>query len=441
MARRLLAEADPSRIGTLDGSVEGLLDSLPDQPQQTVVVSDLGVFFENTRSRAGGNVYTNVKMRLLELFDCEPVFRRLSKNVGKDGAPTKRHTIRCDNPRVTLIGGINPALVESTVERNDWENGLMSRMLIVWAEKERVTFRSKPNHAMREWIKGMLQRAVTIPSAQFGLCEGFDGVAQAQWEAWAAAVEASTPPGLNRRVVGPQARAPMIAARLAMLIEWSRGTGWPRPADPSDPNSGIVPGDNWRIRPDALTLAISIATLSYKSAITLASAAEATTAVRLRRNVLDCIAPNQWVAFGDILKHTTMLKKQATDVLDTMVAEGSLSTSMRTGPSGGVEKWYMRTDGANVTATLDVPPTIAIPTDVAPILVPFVPPPPVMQQSSAGYRITIGKPDTDTSVPPGSIALPDLAESDTSIAIRLGIEAAERSRAIPSPDDQSSGIG
>lgn len=431
MARRLLAESDPTRIGTLDGSVEGLIDSLPEQPQQTVFISDLGVFFEQTKARSGGNIYANVKMRLLDLFDSEPIFRRLSKNVSKDGSASKRHTVRCDNPRVSLLGGINPALVESSVERNDWENGLMSRMVILWAHKERMTFRSHPDPARRKWLKSFLTNACVTPGVRYGACMGLDAHAQAQWEGWTAAVEASTPAGRQTRVVGPQARAPYLAARIAMLLEWGRGSGFPPDAQGT--------GQPWYIKQDTLAIAIAIATISYQSALTLAASSDATQAVRLRRTVMDCIPEATWVPFSDVLRQSTLLKRQCKEVLETLVAERTLTTSIATGVNG-MESSYFRNPNVQSTVMITVPQAIAIPTGLAPIHLQPAPMVPVAARSKTGWTITIGN-GRDGPLPPDMIPMPDLGDPDakdddeyaplSSIAkaIIAGEEAADRTAA------------
>lgn len=437
LARKLLAHADPARIGTLDGSVEGLIDSLPEQPQQTVFVGDLGVFFEQTRARSGGNIYANVKMRLLDLFDSEPIFRRLSKNQGKEGSPTKRHTIRCENPRVSILGGINPVLVESAVERNDWDNGLMSRMVILWAQKERMSFRSTPVPGMYDAIDGFLRWVVAIPPTHFGPCEGFTPTAQGTWEGWTARIEAENPPGQNRRVVGPQARAPYLAARIAMLLEWSRFFAPPK-RHPAWPD-GATPGVPWKIEDDTLRCAIHIATISYQSALTLATASDATTAVRLRRVVMECIPPGAWTPFSTILRGSALLKKQAKEVLDTLVAERTLTTSIQSSVLG-IEPAYMRSEGMEQQAMIFVPRAVPIPTDATPVFVPQPQPPFV--KSERGWFVT--SPGIDRGpLPEGAIPLPNLgptidedepplmtgAESEEGKAIESAINAAHRGSA------------
>lgn len=302
-ARRLLGRVDARRIGDEPGSAEGFDKSIAAASQQLVFFEEMGDFFAKTKERTGGNYATELKTRLLRMFDRTPIRKRYS-----------RHSIHCPNPHVSVLGGVNPALVSTHVTMGDWNNGYMSRNLLLWGTAER--YLSRVDRSANDWprLRQILKCAIEIRADAYGRCLGLSPDAHDVWEEWDRGLRDSMET-MSLAGVGPRARAPHIAIRIALLLAFGEGLGWPRIWDGQDF------GDPFWITARHLLVGAEIATWGYRSALVLASYATDDDDMRRRRAVLLAVG-EQWTPLGNILGQAHILKVKAGPILQSLEEEG-----------------------------------------------------------------------------------------------------------------------
>ena len=303
IAKRLLAEAAPRRVGDEPGSAEGFDRSVANQPSQTVFLEEMGDFFAQTEERPGGGNYATVlKRRLLRIFDRTPINKTYSKR-----------RVVAPRPHISILGGINPALVAAHVTPGDWNNGTMSRFLTLWGRAERYMSRTGDEG---EWdrLVAILKQGVATRPADYGRCLGLSPDAYEAWIAWDQRLRNTAETSVSASAlisIGPRSRAPYLAVRAALLIAWGEGCGWP--------TSGA--GTAWWITARHLAAGARIATCAYTSALALAEYAVDDDDMRRRRDALACVGKD-WTPVGAITRGAKLLKTRLTPILDTLVAEG-----------------------------------------------------------------------------------------------------------------------
>lgn len=301
--RQALGAEGAVRVGDTPGSEAGLVKAITEQPDNHIVLlyPEMGDFFAFTQDRNGGNYAAVIKTKLLDLFDREPLTRRLSKT---------RHV--AENPHVSVLGCINPRLIAQYVPASDWETGLMSRFLILWAESERNVLRTHPDPRL-DWLQGFTAAALKIRPDDFGECLGLTPAAEAYWIAWMLKIEQNLPTGTAARICGPMARAPQIALRVALLLAFGEGAGWPQP--------GQAQGAPWYLDRPILEVAVKIATMGYQSSLLLSEHAVSDLDMRKRQEVLGAIG-REWTPLGEITRAANLLRHRAVPILDTLREEG-----------------------------------------------------------------------------------------------------------------------
>ena len=325
---RLLEDAVPGRRGDAPGSAEGLIQGLEEKPQQLLVYSDLGSFFSETQMRRGGNYATGIKGRLLPLFDCEPVERRLS-----------RRLVRVEQPRLSILGGVNRSILDSYVDQTDWENGFTSRFVVVYAHRERIRHHRDKQPAVREYLKGFLATMAALAGTEevWGDCVGLTNEAYRLLRCFTHGIEVTTPDDGSPRSFGPRARVRVMTIKVAHLLGLSAGLGWP--IGPQQP------GIDWKIDAPTMKAAIRIAMMMFTGALAITATSTGDLDMRQRSRVLYAVKPT-WTTLGNVLVNAQILKRRANDVLVSLVAEGTI-VQRKHETSGKVE--YRRT-GANSAA-------------------------------------------------------------------------------------------
>ena len=301
---KLLRAADPDRIGMQPGSAEGFVEALSQQPQQLLYYGDLGQLFQATQSRRGGNYFSQLKGFLLPAFDCERISRR-----------TRRGLDCVEEPRLSMLGGVNRPIIEQNTDPEDYGSGLMSRWFPMCAERER-TYGSiaAPNPQVEDWLTAWLTAAAgaSQTASAWGPNIGLTAGAERRLNAYQAAL-GSTLKSLPYpdRAIGPHARSRTYALKIPMLIAWSTGKGWGTPGRPASP---------WRINEDEMKAGIQLATMGLGSAIMVCSSVSSSIEMQQRQQVLDAIGKD-WTDEHLILRSGRVLKRRAQEILETLLAE------------------------------------------------------------------------------------------------------------------------
>jgi len=298
VGRELLAWASPLSIGEDPASYEGLLESLGQQPNQLLVMGEFGDFLSKTEGGAN-NYMSKIKAGLTRIFDGDPIERRLAKR-----------TVRIPQPRLSILGAVNPSFLETHAEMQDWEGGFMSRWMLVHAHRERELFAAEPDDSRREWL---VQWLVNAANAQVGRCMGLDPVASQVWYDWSKELAARLEADQSLARVAAHGRTATHAAKMALLASFDFG-------------QARLTGQ-WVITEDAMRLAIGLAELHYRSAMGLAELASAGRDMRERRNVLKVIGTD-WTSYGQVLRGAELLRSRCDRIIETLVEEGAIESHL-----------------------------------------------------------------------------------------------------------------
>lgn len=304
-AVRLLEDAVPGRRGNAPGSPEGLVTSLEEKPQQLLVYEDMATLFTATQRRSGGNYMTGLKGYLLPLFDCAPVERQRARILQ-----------RVEEPRLSILGGVNRPILDTYVDPEDWETGYTSRLFVMYAERERTVHTCNPMPAVRDWLSQWLANMAALAETQqaWGKCYGLTPAAHHYLQAFTHAVEVTTPSGggAASRTCGPRARVRTQALKVALLLGLSSGYGWP-------PGPGSR-GTDWQITESLMRSSIRIALMAFTGALAITASGAESIDMRNRQRVLDAIQPT-WTSLGDILRNGRVLRGRCSEILRTLELE------------------------------------------------------------------------------------------------------------------------
>lgn len=325
--KRMFLDVVPERIGSDPGSASGLIKSLRGCPQQMVVFSDMGDFWARTQSaRGGANPDEKIKTALLTLYDCDPIKRQFSQS-----------TVSCDDPRLTVIGAVNPPQLSKHTDPSDWENGLTSRFMVFFGFRERLLLDPPPVTPLDEqqeaWLRAWLKAAVNMPAEAWGQFRGFTPGAHRIWRIFAQAVDSVDPVGPSARTCGPQSRIAAQAYKIALILEFSAGSPWP------DGTTGEP--RPWRVTDTTMAAAVKIAMMSYEGALALAETTTGSIEMQQRAQVLSCIE-DDWTFESKIMRGGHVLKRRAAEILDTLIAENTIERKADIGD----EPQYKRCDKA-----------------------------------------------------------------------------------------------
>lgn len=308
----LLAEVTKDRRREDPGSTEALVKNLAAHPQQLLVWSDMGDFLSKTKARAGGNYFELVKTKLLPIFDCEPV-----------SVVKVKETYTCDNPHLSILGATNRPLLTLHTDPSDWETGFFSRFLIFYAHMERHNplgpgVNTARLAAIAEKLTYFMRRAIHTPPDTWGPCVGVTPGALRVWSSYAWALSNFRPGDSAERSHGPKARSAPLAARIAALLEWGRGAGWP---------SETQVGQPWMIREDAMLLAVSIALRCFCGSMALCSSTAGSRDSKQRIAVLEAVG-DDWTPLSDIVRRTEFRKRVVLEFLDTLFCENTIDRNL-----------------------------------------------------------------------------------------------------------------
>lgn len=121
--QKFLMASAPDRVGKDYGSYEGLLESMDEKPHQAIFSREFSRFLGQAKN--GGHL-TPLKDGYTDVYDCGSVTQQTAH--AERGA---------DNPRISLVGGINFTFLTSYMEESDLTNGFWARFFVVEAARER----------------------------------------------------------------------------------------------------------------------------------------------------------------------------------------------------------------------------------------------------------------------------------------------------------------
>lgn len=301
-ATELLALANPLRVGSVAGSYEGIVSLLkPPHSTRLCPITEMGHFLSATGSNNHNDYGSKVKPFLTDIFDCRPYHRVVNQKPAN-----------IPNPRLSLLAAVNLDLLQTHASPSDWGGGFLSRWCVLHAQTERDDPEDDVIPTPQERDDMVLELRSLI-NAPVGPCEGMTKDAGALWRAWQSEMRDEAAANVTNAQAAIHGRVSLHAIKMCLL--WGFDFGPARD------------GNAWRISLDLLEPAMEIAKLHRMCMRDLASCAQPTPFLRMRREVMTIIEQaaaadsHRWIPFGEILRSFTMGKQHLVQVLDSIVSE------------------------------------------------------------------------------------------------------------------------
>lgn len=328
----ILTAGVPDRYGPDPGSLQGLERSIALQRQQLIVYEEMGEFFAKTKKSGGNNSVADLRVGLVKAYDGSRVSKILASGI----------SVEATKPFLSVLGGVNPALLSASTDSTDWEGGLLSRFFICLAQRERLMLRriADPEqlHVQSKWLADWLSTARSNVDLGLGACLGLTPEAMLLWEGLTLATDAAQLVQTDR-LCGSAARTPWIALRIGLLLGLSAGCG--------------VNQQPWRIDESMLRVAMTLATISFGNTLVLSQTVTEGPDMRARAQVLGQIGVG-WTPLSAVIRGALVAKRRALEMLDHLLTE----TTIETRTTFGAEAEYRLAGGstladASVRAGLD----------------------------------------------------------------------------------------
>lgn len=304
-ARSILKGALPEGIMVSPGSPEACMDALTGSPQ-ILFYNEFGTFLSGTER----GQLAPLRMLLTDLYDCTIAGRDLVKRRrSKKGKPPEQ------NPRLSILAGVTPGLLENYTTDIDWTEGFLGRFFTMYASSERDSvprdFAGRGEEERLELIEilrsYLLYRDIFHPDP--APCGGFATGADHVWDDWQGQLRERAQSG-ERAIRAAIHRAQAHAIKIALLLSWDYGAA--------------RTGDPWRVEAGVLKTAISITELHIASVVEIAEGLAPDRDGRDERKMYQAIDENG-IEYGMALKKAHLIKERG-DKMITSLLEKKLIT-------------------------------------------------------------------------------------------------------------------
>ena len=307
-AQGLLDQCLPESIMLHPGSPQACLDSLTGLPQ-ILFYDEFGAFLQETERGQLGPL----RMVLTDLYDCGRAGRALVKDRQKGRGKGKQpERLAEPNPRLSLLGGVAPGLLEDFTTEIDWTEGFLARFFTIYANTERkipyVSFDSGAAERTRlaSVLSGYVKASDAFSSPQ--PCRGFTVGAATLFEDWRAKLRGRAERSGEASKAGIH-RAQGHALKAALLLSWDYGLA----------RSGAP----WSVDVDALEPAIAFVELHIQSVEEIAEGLASSFDMKDQRKMWRAIGDTP-ISFGDALKKAQLTKKRGDEMILTLLEKGMI---------------------------------------------------------------------------------------------------------------------
>jgi len=204
VVKRLLAEFEDRLLLPAQMTPEALLTVLKDQPQSLWVLSE----FDDLLTATQREYMRTMPPLLTDLYSWDgPFTRRL-----------KEETITVDNPCLSILGAITPRRLQEHARTFGFEQGILSRVTLTYADEGRPLRAKLP--ALAETDLNALRKSLRQCQELTGPLEPGPGwrLFELQFQHWAAQLDAPEASDALKAFLG---RAPLLAQKLAILYHAS----------------------------------------------------------------------------------------------------------------------------------------------------------------------------------------------------------------------------
>jgi hypothetical protein len=299
-AESVLQGALPQTIMTRPGSPEACIEAINDNKPQILFYEEFGSFLQGTEK--GRSQLAPLRMVLTDLYDCGRIGKQLVARKKK-----KVSLVYKERPRLSILAGVTPGLLEAFTTEIDWTEGFLGRFFTMYATSEREngagTFYGED---VRKELSATLKTYATgedIFMPNMKPCEGFGLGALALWEEWCHLLKEMARRS-ERESNAAIHRALGHAIKIAMLLSWDYGTA--------------RSGEPWSVELSALEPAIKIVNLHIESVQEIAQGLAVDRDMKDERRMLQAIG-EQPVEYAQALRKAHLIKKRGDDMIASLL--------------------------------------------------------------------------------------------------------------------------
>src|SRR3972149_4269209 len=249
---------------TRPGSPDACIEAISDRVPQILFYEEFGSFLQGTEK--GRGQLAPLRMVLTDLYDCGRTGKQLVP-----GKNSKCRKVYKGNPRLSILAGVTPGLLEAFTTEIDWTEGFLGRFFTMYATSEKEssagTFhgedvRKELSKTLKEYATGQ--------------------------DIFTAAIH----------------RALGHVVKIAMLLSWDYGEA--------------RSGEPWSIELSALEPAIKIVSLHIESVEEIAQGLAVDRDMKDERRMLQAITETP-VDYAEALRRAHLIKKRADDMIASLL--------------------------------------------------------------------------------------------------------------------------
>lgn len=299
-AKSVLQDSIPSAEMTQPGSPQACLDALNGNPQ-ILFYDEFGSFLRSTEVGQLGPL----KLVLTDLYDCGKAGRHIIGSAGRKAKPPE------PNPRLSVLAGVAPGLLEDHTDQTDWSEGFLGRFYTLFACSEREINRTDfdVGEADRLRLAEMLSSYKNVidyfNAVTFQPCQGFTLGGSRVWNEWRASIRSRVASG-DGAIKSAIHRAQGHCLKIALLLAWDYG----------DARSG----QPWKIDFDIVETAIKFTEWHIESVEEIAADLAPDRDMKDERRMYKAIEETP-ILYSEALKKAKLVKKRADDMINSLIAK------------------------------------------------------------------------------------------------------------------------
>jgi hypothetical protein len=302
-AQSVLKLALPGTIMVKPGSPEACVYALTGTPQ-ILFYDEFGSLLQASET----GQLAPLRMILTDLYDCGTAGRNLAPR----GKKRKACATVEENPRLSLLGGVTPGLLEEYTLEIDWTEGFLARFFTLFGTAERkLPYAPFSGEGARDALANTLKSYSefdTDPFAPTSIepCKGFSVGAAHLWNSWCESIRERAEMG-EYAIKAAIHRAQGHAIKIALLLAWDYGA--------------VRSGRPWYVDLDALEPALAFTELHIQSVEEIAQGLAADRDMRDERRMLRAIT-DEPIAYGPALRAAHLVKKRGDDMIASLLEKG-----------------------------------------------------------------------------------------------------------------------
>jgi hypothetical protein len=306
-ARKLIKALANEKVLPAPESEAGLLESMAalqgeangrQASQALLDFPEMGSFLS---SSSKGSYKASLRTRLMDIWDGSTQSRR-----------TVRDELVVQNPRLSMLAGCAPSLLERHTDSNDWEGGFMSRFTLMYGQRERRY--SKPRNSPQTGAMKMdlIRHLANLTDQPCGPFEGWTPAADKLWDEWD--LRNTQRFGASEQTKGLAARVGVVAIKTALIYAYDWGIS--------------TTGYGWKLDDILLKYALDVADYHADSSLAIVGNMALTKFGRQRRSVMRHLV--NWVDMSTLSallsgEGLAMTTRDLESVMKQLLLEGSVA--------------------------------------------------------------------------------------------------------------------